>query len=83
MNYVRLLTRVGDIADAVSASANRQTHICESATRLLRANQTEDARNLLAMAVGMSEANERVLAVIRDIFAEIEREGIDRVEVVE
>lgn len=78
MNYVRLLTRVGDIAAVVTECAKEQTRMCLSANRLTSAGQLEDARLLLAKSQGVSEANDKIMAVIRDIFREMEldrREG--------
>ena len=72
MNYVRLVERVGDIAAAVTECAKEQTRMCLSADRLTSAGQLEDARLLLAKAQGVSEVNDRVMAVIWDILREIE-----------
>lgn len=72
MNYLRLVERVGDIAAAVTECAKDQTRMCLSADRLTSAGQLEDARLLLAKAQGVSEVNDRIMAVIWDIFREME-----------
>ena len=75
MNYVRLLERVGDIAAAIGTSADEQRAMSESAMRLTMAGQLEDAKFLIAKAEGLYAANERVMAIIREIFAEMARGG--------
>ena len=72
MNYLRLVERVGDIAAAVTECAKEQTRMCLSADRLTSAGQLEDAQLLLAKAQGVSEVNDRVMAVIWDILREME-----------